>query len=94
MAIEEFDWDKGNKSKNKIKHNVIPKEAEQAFLDKKSATFEDKEHSQLEKRYKLLGMTKRKRLLHITFTIRGGKVRVISARDMSRKERKIYEQSK
>ncbi len=92
--IEEFDWDEGNKSKNKLKHNVTIKEAEQVFFDKKAVQFEDYLHSQLEIRYKILGITRKKRKLHITFTIRKGKVRIISARDQSKKERKIYEENK
>lgn len=91
VKIEEFDWDEGNKSKNKAKHKVSVKEAEQVFFDKTHKTFEDRAHSQLEIRYKALGVTKKKRKLHITFTIRFGKIRVISARDMSKRERKIYE---
>lgn len=91
IKIEEFDWDEGNKTKNKLKHKVSIKEAEQVFFDRTNKTFEDKEHSQSEIRYKVLGVTKKKRKLHITFTVRFGKIRVISARDMSKRERVIYE---
>jgi hypothetical protein len=90
-AMEEFDWDEGNKTKNRIKHNVTVKEAEQVFFDKKAVQLEDKFHSQIETRYKILGVTKRKRKLHVTFTIRDNKIRIISARDQSKKERKLYE---
>lgn len=94
IKMEGFEWDEGNKNKNKIKHNVSVKEAEQVFFDKKSVQFEDKVHSQVEIRYKILGITKKKRKLHVTFTIRDNKIRIISARDQSKKERKLYEKTK
>lgn len=92
--MEEFDWDEGNKIKNKIKHNVSVKEAEQVFFDNKLVQFEDIKHSQIEQRIIIIGLTKRKRCLHITFTIRFGKVRIISARDADKKERQYYESNK
>ena len=57
--IEEFDWDEGNKSKNKVKHNVSVREAEQVFLDKNSVQFEDIKHSQTEQRVIIIGLTKK-----------------------------------
>jgi hypothetical protein len=92
--MEEFDWDEANRLKNWLKHSVSTKEAEQVFLNKKSITLEDKVHSQIEIRYKILGITKKNRKLHITFTIRNNKIRIISARDQSKKERKLYEKVK
>ena len=92
--MEEFDWDEGNKDKNQIRHDVSNKEAEQIFFDKNAVQLEDKAHSQIEIRYKILGITKKNRKLHITFTIRNNKVRVISARDQNKKERKLYEKIK
>lgn len=91
VKIEEFDWDEGNKFKNKLKHNVSFKEAEQVFFDKKSVQFDDIKHSQTEQRVIIIGLTKKKRCLHISFTIRFGKVRIISARDADKKERQYYE---
>lgn len=90
-AMEEFDWDNGNKDKNKVKHNVSNKEAEQVFFDKNAVQLEDKVHSQIEVRYKILGITKKKRKLHVTFTIRNNKIRIISARDQNKKEKQLYE---
>lgn len=89
-----FEWDKGNADKNFIKHEVTLKEAEQAFIDEKSIIFEDEKHSQKEIRYALFGVTEKGRKLSIVFTLRKDKVRVITARDMSKKERRSYEKIK
>ena len=86
-----FDWDDGNICKNEVKHNVDMIECESIFFNKPLLLFPDQKHSQKESRYYALGRTNFKRNLFIVFTIRNNKIRVISARDMSRKERKIYE---
>lgn len=86
-----FDWDKDNIEKNWLKHKVSPVECEQVFFNK-ALVAEDLKHSQREKRYYALGLTDDKRLLFVAFTIRKNLIRVISARDMSKKERKIYEE--
>ena len=75
-----------------INNCVAPAEAEQVFLNKPHLILDDLKHSDTETRYHALGQTTEGRLLHITFTIRTSKIRVISARDMHRKERTIYEQ--
>jgi len=89
--ITGFEWDKGNEQKN-VKHGVAPAEAEQVFLNEPLVVLDDLKHSGNEQRFHALGQTTDGRLLHITFTIRTSRVRVISARDMHRKERAIYEQ--
>ena len=86
-----FQWDKDNIEKNWLKHKVSPVECEQVFFNK-ALVAEDLKHSQREKRYYVLGLTDDKRLLFVSFTIRRDRIRVISARDMSKKERKIYEE--
>ena len=93
-AVEGFDWDEGNAYKNLDKHAVTQIEAEQVFLGAPLIA-EDVRHSQDEMRYQALGPTLAERLLHVTFTLRdsGRKVRIISARDMNRKERAAYEQA-
>lgn len=88
----EFEWDKGNVGKNKRKHGVNEKETEESFFDRKKKTFKDNLHSGREERFRIIGMTKEKRLLFIVFTIRKGKVIVISARDVNRKEARLYEE--
>ena len=90
--ITGFEWDKGNEQKN-VKHGVTPAEAEQVFLNEPLVVLDDLKHSCNEQRYHALGQTGEGRLLHITFTIRTTMIRVISARDMSRKERSSYEQA-
>ena len=93
--ITGFDWDAGNARKSKIKHSVLQSEAEQVFFNQPLLVVADDKHSEKETRYHALGITDDQRLLHITFTLRGfgSLIRVISARDMHRKERQIYEQS-
>ncbi|MGB1799893.1 MAG: BrnT family toxin [Gammaproteobacteria bacterium] len=93
--INGFDWDSGNTEKIISKHDVSPIEAEQIFFNDPLLLMDDIKHSESESRYHALGITNDSRLLHITFTLRseGSLIRVISARSMHRKERKVYEQA-
>ncbi len=93
INIEGFDWDKGNILKNWEKHNVSHIECEEVFLNIPLLVKNDMAHSATEERYYVLGKTDSGRLLFIVFTIRKNKIRIISARDMHRKERKVYEES-
>lgn len=88
-----FVWDDANRNKNWNKHKVSFKECEEAFTDGGKKLFNDPAHSAKEKRYLLFGKTKQLRLITIAFTIRSSYIRVVSARDMSRKERIIYEKA-
>ena len=90
--IAGFDWDVGNALKSVDKHHVTPAEAEQVFFNEPLLMLEDVLHSAKEPRFHALGRTDGGRKLHVTFTLRaGGKlIRVISARDMNRKERVVY----
>ena len=94
-GLSGFDWDEGNARKNE-KHGVSTAEAEQVFFNQPLLLLEDRSHSQSEPRFHALGITDGDRTLHITFTLRlsGTLIRVISARDMHRKERAIYENAK
>ena len=85
-----FDWDDGNTDKNWIKHKVTPSECEQIFFNQPLVVKDDLEHSLNEERFYALGQTNRKRFLFVAFTLRENLIRVISARDMSRKERRAY----
>jgi uncharacterized DUF497 family protein len=89
-----LDWDDGNARKND-KHDVSMAEAEQVFFNAPLLLLEDDAHSQSEPRLHALGKSDDGRVLHVTFTLRqsGLLIRVISARDMHRKERAIYEQA-
>jgi len=91
-----FNWDEGNFRKSAEKHGVGQSEAEEVFFNEPLLLLEDAKHSQSEARFHALGKTDDGRLLHITFTLRqsGTLIRVISARDMHRKERAVYEQAK
>lgn len=90
-----FVWDEGNLLKNLQKHNVTVQEAEEMFVNEPFTTSVDAVHSTAkEKRYQALGQTKADRRLFTAFTVRDRKIRVISIRDMSRKERAVYEQIK
>lgn len=93
--ISGFNWDAGNVRKNEDKHDVSTAEAEQVFFNTPLILLEDMAHSTQEVRIHSLGKTDEGRALHITFTIRkaGTLIRVISARDMHRKERAIYDQA-
>ncbi len=93
--ITGFDWDDGNSRKSSQKHNVIQSEAEQIFFNQPMLLLDDIAHSQKEGRYHALGKTGDGRQLHVTFTLRAKDtlIRVISARDMNRREKNIYEQS-
>ncbi|MEI8120499.1 MAG: BrnT family toxin [bacterium] len=88
--FEGFDWSGGNVEKNWDLHHVSPLEAEQVFFNSPLLTGADDAHSQSEKRFFALGQTDEGRELFIAFTIRGKRLRVVSARDMSRKERRVY----
>ncbi len=92
-GIVEFEWDKGNLDKSYQKHGVTPKEAEEVFLDEESFVIPDVKHSQKEPRYILLGKTFEKKKLFIVFTIRKEKIRIISCRQMHKKEVEKYEGS-
>ena len=85
-----FQWDKGNYNKNWLKHKVTNKECEESFFDQNRRIYRDEFHSKREKRYVLLGKTKKDRLLFISFTKRGSKIRVISARKMDKKKLRLY----
>lgn len=89
-----FQWDDGNARKSENKHGVTQAEAEQVFFNQPLLLAEDPKHSQAELRVHALGRTHAGRRLHLTFTLRNGGalIRVMSARDMHRKERAIYEQ--
>lgn len=90
---EGFEWDKGNIRKNWEKHRVSYVECEEIFFNSPLIVKKDDPHSSEEDRYFVLGKTDTDRFLFIVFTVRSNKIRIISARDMNRKERKIYEQS-
>jgi uncharacterized DUF497 family protein len=92
-ALERFEWDDGNARKSEEKHGVSQNEAEQVFANTPFSTAADARQSAQERRFQALGRTDGGRRLFVSFTLRdsGRAIRVISARDMSRRERTIYE---
>lgn len=91
MDVKGFDWNKGNTGKNWRRHSVTDRECEEVFFDPRLLLYYDKAHSRKEDRYYALGSTFAERSLFIVYTLRGEKIRIISARDMSKKEAKEYE---
>jgi uncharacterized DUF497 family protein len=88
----EFEWDGQKALSNLQKHHVDFQEASTVFADNLSVTFFDPDHSDEEDRYITLGMSLQGRVLMVSHTDRGGRLRIISARKATRKERNIYEE--
>ncbi len=88
--VEGFDWDKGNLEHIK-KHNVDYKECERVFFNLPIMILSDEKHSKMEERFKIIGVTIGERRLSLAITVRKNKIRVITARDQSKKERKVFE---
>ncbi len=89
-ACSGFEWDEGNARKNWERHQVTPEEAEDMFFNEPLVVRSDVRHSRQEKRYYALGQTTAGRRLFVSFTIRHSLLRVISVRDMNKKESDIY----
>jgi len=88
-----FEWDRSNIEKNWLRHKVSPAECEQVFFNQPLIILSDPKHSISEKRFAAFGCTDDGRFLVVIFTKRGKLLRVISARNMNRRERKFYEES-
>ena len=86
-----FEWDDGNRDKNLTKHGVTSAQCEEVFEDKKRVISPDIQHSEMERRYLVIGKTRHGKLLRIAFTLREDRIRVISARPTNRKEKPLYE---
>jgi len=86
-----FEWDKYNADKIWFKHHVSSSECEQIFFNRPLVVADDIKHSEKENRFYALGHTDTNRLLFVVFTVHEDKIRVISARNMNRKERKVYQ---
>ena len=90
-----FDWDLWNVQKNEVKHGVSALEAESCFYDDHVGIYGDLKHStRAEKRFILYGRSMESRVLMVGFTVRKGRIRIITARPASRKERGVYEEEK
>ena len=89
-GVEGFEWDKGNSAKNEVKHGVTDRECEEIFFNKPLVVAGSPKGGR-EIRYVALGRTYGSRLLTVVFTVRTNRIRMISARPMSRNERRVYE---
>ena len=89
-----FEWDGGNLDKSYEKHGVTPKEAEEIFVSEELFVLPDIKHSKSEKRFIALGVTQDDKNLFVIFTPRKGKIRIVSARRMHKKEVVKYEKAK
>ena len=85
-----FEWDEGNSGKNWEKHRVSDGECEQVFFNRPLVALPDRGHSQTEDRILVLGRTDSGRRLFVVCTVRGELIRVISGRDMTKREREAY----
>lgn len=90
--ITGFEWDKGNFDKSYDKHGTTPNEAEEVFIDENIWFQDDINHSQEEDRFTIIGKTSQEQILFVAFTVRGTKIRIISARRANIKERREYEE--
>ena len=87
-----FDWDAGNRGKN-TKHRVSDDECAEVLFNLPLLLRPDEAHSQHEERHHVLGQTHAGRQLFLAVTMRGTHIRVISARDMTRTERRAYDEA-
>jgi len=85
-----FQWDAGNATKNWELHRVAQAETEQLFFNRPLLIAPDAGHSQQERRFAALGRTSQGRCLLLIFTVRETNIRVLSAREMGRQERRAY----
>lgn len=88
---KEFEWDRGNQDKSYKKHGISPNECEEIFLDERLLVIPDLRHGEKEERFIAIGKTSSAKVLFCVFTMRGEKIRVISARMANKKERVLYE---
>ncbi len=93
-ACEGFQWDGGNAAKVRSRHGVEPAECEQLFMQVPLLISLDETHSQGEMRWRVLGQTADTRPLFLAFTVRSKLIRVLQARPMNRKERRVYAEGK
>ncbi|GAB4400371.1 MAG: BrnT family toxin [Anaerolineales bacterium] len=90
----EFEWDPQKAARNLAKHGVSFAEAATVFGDPLSVTVSDPDHSDEEDRFIIVGQSYRGRLLMVSFGERGDAVRIISARELTRAERRAYEEQR
>lgn len=88
-----FEWDPNKAASNLRKHRITFEEAATVFEDIHSVTITDPDHSSVEERYLIIGASYRNRVLIVAFSERTGKLRIISARMLTQRERRQYEET-
>lgn len=88
----QFEWDPRKEASNRRKHGVEFREAATVFGDPLAMTFPDTDHSLSEQRFLTIGASGSGRVLVLAHTEEADKIRIISARDVTRRERKFYEE--
>ncbi len=91
-GLLDFEWDSKKAEANVRKHRISFREAAIVFRDVFSFTYDDAAHSRSEQRYVTLGMSDQGRVLVVAHTMRGDRIRIISARKATKRERKVYEE--
>ena len=86
----DFEWDDNKAAYNFQKHGVSFQEASSVFYDFLSSTFADPDHSEAEDRFIIIGQSSQGRVLFVSHTDRGARIRIISARPLGPKERRLY----
>ena len=89
-----FEWDPAKAASNLRRHRVAFTEAATVFADTLSVTIYDPDHSKAEERFIIIGRSTEGRLLMVAHTDRGGRIRIISARELTKSEREAYEEGK
>lgn len=87
-----FEWNPEKAKVNLKKHQISFEEASTVFDDPLFITFLDEEHSIGEERYITMGLSQKENLLLVAHTDREGRIRIISAREATRNERRFYEE--
>lgn len=90
----DFEWDRRKAKYNLRKHGVSFEEASTVFDDALADVYQDPDHSVDERRYLMIGTSARERLLNVSFAEREPRIRIISARILTRREKKRYEEEK
>jgi uncharacterized protein len=91
-GLLEFDWDPKKAASNLRKHRISFREAAMVFRDGFAFTYDDPKHSHGEQRYVTMGLSDQGRVIVVAHTTRGERVRIISARKATPRERKAYEE--
>lgn len=89
---EGFEWDEAKAAANIVNHRLSFEEAKTVFLDTLASDDYDEQHSDNEERFIRTGYTQTKQLVAVAYTERGDKIRIISARTLTERERKRYEE--